>query len=265
MKNAESTGLMEKRIFLESSVTVILAVADLISRRLVDSIVRDDIKKLMSLPPSTKQLLANQGVARIAKLQPEALRILTTHLDESYITLAYSWLEAYLSIVEEALYLSDPQSLGDNIQIKLGKILEANSIQELVHDSVKKRLKEKSGWGLKNRILDLKQTYGVDVGYSDQALENISRTRNELVHEKRVGDFSVTGKQVKFNPRQHRNRRINADEYLDVMVNLIVELFLQTSKALRIDARSSRFKSLKASCQGVRNAFKDGATQNTEA
>lgn len=68
----------------------------------------------------------------------ESFGVLTSHLDESYVTLSYSWMETYLAVVEEALYLNDPRSLGDNIQVKLGKILETDSIAELVHDAAKK-------------------------------------------------------------------------------------------------------------------------------
>lgn len=246
------TGLIEKSTFIQSSNTLIVAFAELGARRLIDIMLRQDLQEVMDLPKNVKDLLKANGAAGITRTTTGSLEVLTSHLDESYITLSFSWLETYLSIVEEALYLHDPRSLGDNIQIKLGKILETDSVAELVHDAVKKRLKEKSAWGLKNRILELKEVYGLDIPQSNEELDEISRIRNDLVHNKRIGDFKVTDGKITYAHREKSKETLNADLYLHKVFNLAADLLCEASKALNIDRRNKRYRDL----EGVANKFR---------
>ena len=255
MKNKNS-GLIEKNIFLDSSITLIIAFAELASRRLVDAELRRGVKELQSLPQAAKLVLRSHNAFVISEMSEAKFEVLAEHLNESYITLSYSWLETYLSIVEEALYLHDPRSLGDNIQIKLGKILETDSVATLVHDAVKKRLKEKSGWGLKSRVSDLRETYELKMLQSDEELDFISKTRNDLVHDKKVGDFAASAGKIKYKPRSAARIKTNADKYLDVTLGLTIDLFCEASKKLRIDKRNEKYKQIEKVCDAFRNAFK---------
>lgn len=248
--------LIEKNVFLQSSTTLIIGFAELGSRKLVDSVIRRGVKEIQSLPKSIKEILRLHNATGISTMTDGAFKIITSHLDESYITLSYSWLETYLFIVEEALYLHDPRSLGDNIQIKLGKILETDSVAELVHDAVKKRLKEKSSWGLKNRIADLKDIYKLNIPQDNKILEYISRTRNDLVHDKNPGEFTVTAGKVKYTNRRKNQETIDTNDYLDKVFNLTIDLFSETSRKLKIDRRSATYRSLEDACEKFRHVFK---------
>lgn len=257
-KRKGETRLIEKSAFIESSSTLIVALAELGARMLVDIMLRRNVKEVMDLPESAKNVLKSHGAAGIAKMTPSGFGVLTSHLDESYVTLSYSWLETYLSIVEETLYLHDPRSLGDNIQIKLGKILETESVAELVHDAVKKRLKEKSAWGLKNRISELKEVYGLKIPQSNDELDEISRIRNDLVHNKKIGDFKVTDGRITYVQRDKMRETIVTEDYLHKVFNLTIDLFCEASKTLNIDRRNKKYRKLEEASEHFRHVFKNG-------
>lgn len=251
------SGLIEKDSFLESSSTLILGFVELASKRIVENTLRIGIIELQYLPPDLKKILKVHKANSICSKSEAFFDNFLNHLDESYVTVSYSWLESYLSLVEEVLYLNDPRSLGDNIQIKLGKILETESITKLIHDAIKKRLKEKSSWGLKNRINDLKDSYSINFETKDQALDFLSNTRNELVHNKKYGDFTVIGGKISYEHRHNVSKPIIAKEYLDGVLGLIVELFFVTSKKLEIDNRNKKFKQIAILCNGIKDVFKE--------
>jgi len=253
----KNSSFIEKDIFLESSETLLICFVELATRKLVDADLRIGVSALQALPNAAKSVLRIHNANAISEMTSEKFKILTSHLDESYITLSYSWLETYLSVVEEVLYLHDPRSLGDNIQIKLGKILGTESVVELIHDAVKKRLKEKSSWGLRNRVSDLKETYDIKITHSDTEIDFISKTRNDLVHDKKIGDFAVSEGKIKYKYRNHSRRKINANFYLDAVLNLTIDLFCETSKRLNIDRRNKKYKHLEQVCDSFRKAFKD--------
>jgi hypothetical protein len=253
--------LIEKEVFIRSSQTLIIAFAELGARIYVDSILRRGLGEVHALSQDARRSVAAVGAPTIASMAKEAFGVLTSHLDESYVTLSYSWMETYLTVVEEALYLNDPKSLGDNIQVKLGKILETDSIAELVHDAAKRRVRDKSAWGLKSRIADLRELYGLHLPYTDDDLEEIARTRNLLVHDKKVGDFKVQKGKVTYAHRQKYEERPASKNYVHRVVNLSLDLFLETSKLLRVDRRNQGFRDLERLCENFRHVFENKSEQ----
>jgi hypothetical protein len=125
-------------------------------------------------------------------------RSFDTLFHESSVVLAYSWLDSFLGEIEEALYLHNPANLGDNVQIKLGKILNANSIDEVIHDLIRRRVRERSQWSLPNRVNELRQQAAFKFSVSHEDLEWASDLRNNIVHNRHYGAFQVSRRRVSY-------------------------------------------------------------------
>ncbi len=224
--------------FIETTRTITQAMLDMSGYRIVgNSIVvatlSVNVNEIASYPqPDT------MAISYLRRISPRELYSFQKILSESSIALAYAWLDSYLSEVEEALLLSDPSSLGENIPVKLGKIISSNSIESLVHDLVRKRLRDRQ-ISLKNRISDIRDRHGLEIDMKDEQLEWISSTRNLIIHNRRLGVFEVEGVSVTYKSVE-QVAKVDAVEFLYLCFYLLRSLYTSCAKRLGIPDTNDR-------------------------
>lgn len=197
------------------------------------------------------------AVSEIRSINPAEFRAFGRLFNESSIIIAYSWLDTFLSELEEALFLHDPASLGESVQIKLGKILLAGSVEDLVHDIAKRRTREKSQWGIKNRIAELRERYGISINFSADDLEWMSDLRNNLIHNRRLGEFKTTKGQVRYEAVERRQIQDSeqARKFLSLTFALLVELYLGGATAMGVSFRFPGHRKNLRIIGSIRGAF----------
>lgn len=164
--------------------------------------------------------------------------------NESSIVLAYSWLDTYLSEVEETMFLHDPTSLGESVEIKLGKVLSCASLDELIHDLARRRARERGQWGLKNRISELKKRHGFQITVSDSDIEWMSDFRNNLVHNRRIGAFKTVKGKVQYMDATRRDGQAHNDikRFMSLSFTLLGQLYKECSNHLGLTRRFSQHR-----------------------
>lgn len=185
-----------------------------------------------------------RALKELLTISPEEFHTFSYIFHESCVVIAYSWLEAFLGEVEEALFLHDPKRLGDSVQIKLGKILESHSIEGLIHDLARRRLRERSQWGLVSRIGDLRDHHAFQFSQSNQDLQKVVTTRNNIIHGKRPGAFEIRGSHVNYRLSK-RKEAIDSDDVrviLHTIFTLLVELYTNACRVLHITGRFAQHR-----------------------
>ena len=185
-------------------------------------------------------------VTEIMKITPADFSHYVTIFQESSVVLAFSWLESFLAEVEEALYLQNPAHLGEQIQVKLGKILDAGSLEELLHDIVRRRVRDRSQWSLSNRFADLKEHHGFTFASAESDVEWMSLIRNKVIHDRRIGLYQVKKKRVTYEPVADK-KEVGGDEaqrFLHIAANSIVDLYDGASRALKITSRNAQHREI---------------------
>lgn len=225
--------------FLSTSKTLLRAMHELACYRIVGN-----TTSVAVLSVNVQDVEAYAGAttpAIVALRQVNAAEFNAFHLlfNESSIVLAFSWLDTYLSEVEEAMFLHDPASLGESVEIKLGKVLSCASLDELIHDLARKRARERSQWGLKNRINELKKRHAFQVDTSDADLEWMSDFRNNLVHNRRVGAFKTHRGKVQYAEMDRREAKASAEvrRFMFLTFSLLSHLYVSCAAQLAISRR----------------------------
>jgi hypothetical protein len=184
-------------------------------------------------PPDTPAIAELRS---IGALEYNVFRVLS---NESAIVLAVAWLDTFLSEVEEVLFLDDPTSLGESVQIKLGKVLSCSSLQELIHDLARRRTREKGQWSLKSRVSELRDRYSLSLNVSEQDLNWLAELRNALVHDRRVGEFKTVKGKIQYAPTNRRHAKALEDvrRCMSISFSLMAELYVACSVKLGITRR----------------------------
>jgi hypothetical protein len=157
---------------------------------------------------------------------------------ESSMVLAYSWLESFLDDVDEAFYLMDPTTLGDQLQVKLGKILESKSVEELLHDIIRRRVRDRSQWSLLSRLKDLRDRHEMQFSVPNGDIEWMTRRRNQIVHDRRIGKYQVKKRRVTYESvSRETSDSEETERFLRTAANVVVDLYENTARALGITAR----------------------------
>jgi hypothetical protein len=228
-----------RQAFLGTAQTLLRAYTELSHFRIVGN---TTIIGILSVNVTEKDQYPEQDTPAIhamRKITPAEFNSYSQLYNESSIIISYSWLDAFLSELEEALFLHDPMSLGESIPVKLGKILSLSSIEELIHDIAKRRTREKGQWGLKNRIVELKDRHKLTFTISEGELEWMSNLRNSLIHNRRTGEYKSAKGQVRYeiSERIREQNTENVANFLSLSFQLISELYAEGAKAIGISSR----------------------------
>lgn len=246
-----------RRAFMETATTLWKALTELARYRIVGNTMSIATLSVHVRDKDSYAAPDTPAIAEIRRIGPAEFRAYGQLFQESSIIIAYSWLDTFLSELEEALFLHDPASLGESIQVKLGKVLSASSVGELVHDIAKRRTREKSQWGLKNRVSELRERHGVTITFSNDDLEWMSDLRNNLVHNRRLGEFKTSKGQVRYDVVERRQVEDAAqvEKFLSLTFALLVELYLCGAKAMTVTSRFPRHRQNLKLIGAIRHAF----------
>lgn len=228
-----------RRAFLSTARTILQALTELAHYRIVGNTAAIAVVSVHVLDKEKYIAPDTPAIDAIRKVGPHEFNSFSLLFDESSLIIAYSWLDAFLSELEEALYLHDPASLGESIQVKLGKVLTCASIDELVYDIARRRTREKGQWGLKGRIAELRDRHKLQFKVSEQELEWVSELRNNLVHNRRIGKYKTEKGKVRYETTQRRQVRDRdlVQRFLSLVFQLLAELYVEGSKAMAVTAR----------------------------
>lgn len=232
-----------RRAFMESSGTLLRALSELSHYRIVGNTVGIAALSVHVCDRGRYVEPDTPAIAAIRAIAPLELALYTKLFHESSIIVAYSWLEAFVGELEEVFFLHDPVSLGEETQVKLGKVLAAGSIDELIHDLARRRVRERAQWGLRNRVAELRKRKQLAISVRDDDLEWLGSLRNDLVHNRRVGEYRIAGGRTEY--RVSDRERDGAEEvrrYLSLVFQLLSELYVESAKALRVTSRFAKHK-----------------------
>ena len=228
-----------RRAFLNTTRTLLKAMHELAHYRIVGNTVGLAVLSVHVQDKEAYAAIDVPAINAIRQVGPEEFQSYERLFAESSIIIAYSWLDTFLSELEEALFLHDPASLGESVQVKLGKLLTATSIAEVVHDIAKRRTREKGQWGLKGRIAELTDRHKLKFTVTDAELEWASDLRNNLIHNRRIGEFKTNKGRVTYGAIERRQvkNRDQVQRFLSLVFATLAELYLGGSVAIGISAR----------------------------
>lgn len=233
-----------RRAFLESATSFIVGVFQLASYRIVGNTALLTILDVNLLNRDQYKDVHLPAISELRKVSPHEFRDFDILYHESSMIFAYSILESFLSEVEEVLFLNDPKNVGENIQIKFGKVLSATSIDQLVHDIVRKRVRERSQWSVASRLSELQEQYklGLSVDLSDVAW--LSETRNNIIHNRRHGAFEVKGGAVTYKAakKNYETGRNITERFLAVASIAVVDLYRRACSSLGVTRKHPRHR-----------------------
>ena len=236
---------MDPRSAFASSVfTLFAAFSQLAQYRITGNTAVVAIALANTTERSACELSGLKSVEMLTRVSPEEHATFSLLFHESTVVLAYSWLEAFLGEVEEALMLSDPSSLGESVQVKLGKILDMKSIEELIHDLARRRIRDRSQWGLSNRIEDLQKHFGIKISIKADDIRSLAELRNEIIHNRRPGVFELKGKRVSYKPRRDVKTlgQRESEQALGQIFQLMADLYEGSAKKLKLTAKFAAHK-----------------------
>jgi hypothetical protein len=187
-----------RRPFLESILNLVHGFEELARYRVVGNTAMVATLTVNAIDPDKHKTLPLEAIQRLRSVTAPEFQAFKTLYEETSIVLAYSWLDSFVAQVEEALYLHDPSNLGESIQIKLGKVLNAPSLDELIHDLIRRRIRERSQWGLANRIADLRHQPGFTIHVDPRDIEWAAEIRNNIIHSRQHGSFRVSRKKLTY-------------------------------------------------------------------
>ena len=228
-----------RNAFLKAVSTLVAGFAQLAHYRIAGNIAIMCILDVNALDRERYKCVDLAAVQNLKTVRVQEYKDFASIFQESSMVLAFSWLESFLAEVEEALYLKNPANLGEQVEVKLGKILHAASIEGLLHDIIRRRIRDRSQWSVANRLKDLQEHHSFTFAASQEDMEWISETRNDIIHCRRSGRFQVKGKRVTYESVQ-RQAPIGQDEvdrFLHIVANAVVDLYAGACRALTITAR----------------------------
>lgn len=228
-----------RRAFLSTARTLLQALHELAHYRIVGNTVSIAVVSVHVQDRETYTKQITPAIDAIRKVGPQEFHSFMRLFEESSIIIAYSWLDSFLSELEEALYLHDPASLGESVQIKLGKLLSSASIDEIVHDIAKRRIREKAQWGLKGRIAELTDRHKIKLSVTDADLEWVSDLRNNLVHNRRIGVYKTRKGKITYEATERRQIKDQdqVQRFLSLVFTIFAELYVDGSTAIGLTAR----------------------------
>jgi hypothetical protein len=203
-------------------------------------------------------------IRRLKDISAREFRTFEAVFQESSMVLAFSWLESFLEEVETALYLWNPTDLGESTQVKLGKILTAGTFEELLHDLVRRRVREQSKRSLVNRLDALRSSHDFRFTSSDSDIEWISRIRNLIVHERSLGFYSVKQGKLSYELPAARAPLPSpeVDRFLQVATNCALDLYFGTCRSLKITRSNSRHRKISDMVKDWRTTWHRPSTQS---
>jgi len=233
-----------RHAFLESAESFIAGIHDLMCFRIVGnsiSVITLQVNAIHRKKYAKSKLPVIQHLREIA---PYELFTYEKVYAESSIIFAYAILDSFLSEVEEVIFLHNPVSLGEDIQIKLGKILTVTKLEDLVHEIAKRRTRERAFWSLQRRLSDLKDRHDIAVSLEENQIDWLSKTRNEITHNRRSGAFTVKGQSVSYHRTKLAgdSQRLVVENSLCLICNIIRDLYLGTCRYLGINRRFALHK-----------------------
>lgn len=229
--------------FLEAAAKLFPGFAQLASFRLVGNSAQLAVLDVHVRNPDAYANVRTPAIRELRLISPEQFASFTLIHNESSMVLSFSWLESFLGEAEEALYLTSPASLGEQVQVKLGKILDVSSVEELIHDIAKRRVRERSQWSLTNRLRDLQEHHRFSLTSTFEDIDWLSDTRNRIIHDRRIGEFRVNKKRVSY---QTVERADTADDdavrFLHVAINTVADVYEGACRALKVSAKMPTHK-----------------------
>lgn len=130
-----------------------------------------------------------------AKIDPESYEQLGKEYCRDAVIVAATLFDSFLTDVSRFLLLSRPAALPKDRQVKFSEVLHAGSISRLITNTVDKYSHELSYKSIAERILFLKEKFGVPVQQIDELIikcEEIAQLRNRLVHVVSRYTYSVS-------------------------------------------------------------------------
>lgn len=233
-----------REAFLSTSNTLMHAMQELSNYRIVGNTA---LIATLSVHVEHKSLYDDNKTPAIENLRSISageFHLFSLLFNESSIVLAFSWLDTYLSEIEELIFLHNPESLGISVEIKFGKILSCSTIDELIHDLARKRSRERGQWGLKNRINELKKRHDFQITVKDSDLDWMSDFRNNLIHNRRIGSFSAKKGIVQYSGISRREASAHDDvkRFMALSFTLLGELYTACATQLGITRRYPRHR-----------------------
>lgn len=233
-----------RKAFLDSATTILAAFVELANFRIVGNTAEIAILSVNVIDHETYKGIDLPAIKGLRSISPTEYSMYSQLFNEASLILAYAWLDALLSDVEEAMYLHDPSTLGENVQIKLGKVLGSESVDEIVHDIARRKVREKGMWGLRGRLSHLQEAYTIEVQVSEEDVDWVTSTRNALMHDRRIGQYSLHSRGVTYRQVERRivgNIEI-ARRSLTVLFQLSANLYTECARILRITRRFPRHR-----------------------
>jgi len=228
-----------KKAFLRSSRTIMVALVELSEFTIVGHTSQLNILSVHVQHKEQYEGCELPVVQAIRRIGPHEFNVFKKLYNESAVILAYSWLDAYLNEIEEIMYLASPETLGDSVQVKLGKILSSVTIDDLVHDIAKRKVREKGQWGLKNRLHDLRDSHDVLSNTSDADLEWMSTLRNNIVHNRRVSALKTHKRKVIYSAVEGiALSGDDANRYRKLCLRIMASVYRSSAKALGITLKT---------------------------
>lgn len=240
VKTKRGGSVDPRAAFISSASTLLVAFSQLASFRIVGNTAVVATGLANTVERKKCEEVDLQCVRLLHKVTAQDHAIFNLLFRESTVVLAYSWLEAFLSEVEEMLFLSTPSNLGESVQVKLGKVLEMSSIEELIHDLTRRRVRERSQWGLANRIKDLQDSYGFTTSLQLDEIRSFAELRIEIIHNRRPGTFELKGKKIRYQPRADK-KALEDEETIRALSDIFVlmaDLYESSSRYLKLKPRT---------------------------
>lgn len=228
-----------REAFLSTSNTLMHAMQELCNYRAFGNTALIATLSVNAIDKEVYESDDSPAIKELKKISPTEYNVFSMLYNESSIVLAYSWLDTYLSEIEEVIFLNNPESLGVSVEVKFGKVLACKTIDELIHDLAKKRSRERGQWGLKNRVAELNKRHGFSISVPDSELEWISEFRNSLIHNRRVSSFSPKKGVVKYSTvsRRAANEHDEVKRFIGLSFKILSELYTSCAIQLGITRR----------------------------
>jgi hypothetical protein len=160
--------------------------------RRVDEDLGDFLMEMKTRAEEIKKQDFQYDLEQLREAQPFLDNLLTTHknlLSELLLCRAVDNFLTYLSEILALIYRTRPETLRSNETVRLDKILQYKSMDELIAALAEKRVNELSYSGLKELSENLSNRLGFPLFEEGDTLANATRiveTRNIIVHNRAV-------------------------------------------------------------------------------
>lgn len=173
------------------------------------------------------------------KIDPENIEILDREYTNNTVVAALTMFDTFLSDLTRFLFLLRPQALPKDRQVKVGDIINSESLPEVLDMVVGKYVYELSYGRLSDRLKQLEAKFGITCLTSGEALEKLEKyteIRNLIVHDATSFRYQASSKfgYIRVSRRGDRPKVTweEAESIVDTCVQAVDEIFASTSRKM---------------------------------